>query len=440
MALLSMLSRLKLPLRFKVLVLAAVLCTAYFSLGGVRPAQAFFFCTETCCQGACCCGNNATSPKPPDVIIQERFQELRDDFILDDFYFNTVEDDFKDWADELSDTWMMQARMIGGFYDAQAHSAAMLDIQKLTAKAMHEYQPSESVCQFGTLVKALPATDLRAKTNQLALSEIALSRHLGTFGNMAAAGRGQDNNNRILNYITTFCNFTENSEALTTFCATPAPNSSRLNHDIDYTRTFDTAETINADFTNAGVTTAENDVISLAHNLYGHSQIIQRLDDDTLDSAGGQTLLPLVRSIAAKRSLAENSFNAIAGMKAAGSGSSRTYIRQVLTNLGMPAGDQDRFMASAGATPGPAVTANPSYSAQMDILTKKIYQDPAFYVNLMDTPANVERQSASMEGLELMQDRDIFSSMSRSEMLLSVLVEMEAIKLQNNIQNQMTAK
>ena len=45
-----------------------------------------------------------------------------------------------------------------------------------------------------------------------------------------------------------------------------------------------------------------------------------------------------------------------------------------------------------------------------------------------------------MESLELMQDRDIFTSMSRSETLLSLLVEMEAIKMQNKIQNDMTAR
>ncbi len=400
-----------------------------------KPAEAIWCCcTCTSVAFAPCCDTTTTAQ-----YISDAFDDIRD-YITDDLYNNVAENDYKKLAGQLTSMWMLQGVMIGGFYDAQAHSTAMLELQKLTAATMPKYTPSRAVCQFGTLAKSLPASDLRAKTNQLALSEIALSRHLGTYNNMASAGRGQDMSNRILNYISTFCNTIESGEALIKFCATPAPSSERFNHDIDYTRTLAVPETINMDMTNATVTKPENDIISLGHNLYGHMQITQRLDDDLLDTQEGQAILPLIRSINAKRSLAENSYNAIAGMKAAGSGASRTYIRSVLTNLGMSAGDMDRYMASAGATPGPAVTNNPSYSAQMDILTKRVYQDPGFYVNLMDTPTNVSRQTASMEGLELMQGRDIFSSMSRSEMLLAVLVEMEAIKLQSNVENMTSVK
>lgn len=381
-----------------------------------------------------CCDTATTQ-----TYIQNSFTNIRD-YVTNDLYNNTAENDFKGIGGQLTAMWMLQGVMIGGFYDAQAHSTAMLELQKMSAEALPKYMPSTAVCQFGTLAKSLPATDARARTNQLALSEVALARHLGTYNNRASAGRGQDMAVRISNYISSFCTYAESGEALIAFCATPAPSSERFNHDIDYARTFAVPETINMDMTNPAVTKPENSVISLAHNLYGHTQITQRLDDRLLDTEEGQSILPVLRSINAKRSVAENSYNAIAGTKATGSGASRTYMRQVLTNLGMQPGDMDRYMASAGATPGPAVTSNPSYSAQMEILTKRIYQDPGFYVNLADTPTNVNRQTASMEGLELMQSRDIFSSMSRSEMLLAVLVEMEAIKLQDNVQNMTTTK
>ena len=51
------------------------------------------------------------------------------------------------------------------------------------------------------------------------------------------------------------------------------------------------------------------------------------------------------------------------------------------------------------------------------------YRDPAFYAKLYDNPANVLRQQASMQGIGLMQQRDLFESQIRSEMLLSVLLE-----------------
>lgn len=44
----------------------------------------------------------------------------------------------------------------------------------------------------------------------------------------------------------------------------------------------------------------------------------------------------------------------------------------------------------------------------------------------MDGKANVKRVSAAMEGLNLSQERDIYNSVTRSEMLLAILLELEA--------------
>ena len=65
----------------------------------------------------------------------------------------------------------------------------------------------------------------------------------------------------------------------------------------------------------------------------------------------------------------------------------------------------------------------PSYYAQMEVLTKKLYQSPDFYTNLYDKPANIDRISASMEAIKLMQMRDWFHAATRREMLASLLVE-----------------
>jgi hypothetical protein len=115
----------------------------------------------------------------------------------------------------------------------------------------------------------------------------------------------------------------------------------------------------------------------------------------------------------------------------AGSGGSETYMRQVLAQIGITAADADSYLG--GKTPDFAAVRS-SYNAQMDLLTKKIYQDPAFYANLMESKANVKRTSASLQAIGLMQGRDTYRSMTRSEMLLAILVELEARKISNNIQ------
>lgn len=65
----------------------------------------------------------------------------------------------------------------------------------------------------------------------------------------------------------------------------------------------------------------------------------------------------------------------------------------------------------------------PSYYAQMEVLTKKIYQSPNFYTNLYDKPTNVARIGASIDAITLMNQRDRYESMLRQEMLSALLVE-----------------
>jgi hypothetical protein len=136
-----------------------------------------------------------------------------------------------------------------------------------------------------------------------------------------------------------------------------------------------------------------------------------------------------MRALIAKRSVAENSFNNYVGMRAKGTAGSTQSIAAFLKNLGMSDSAVTNELQNA-----------PSYNAQMEILTKKLYQDPSFYVNLMDSPENVQRQYATLQSFGLMQQRDIFETIQRTEMLLSIILEMEIGKKQNSIQAKMDDK
>ena len=386
-----------------------------------------------------CC--NCCPPGPPQGWLTGTpgYTALRN-WILNTFYNNTVIPQYRNWANQLAGVFMIEGRMIGGFYDAQLHMSATRDLQRLSAEALRDYTPSEAMCQFGTLAKSLAGTDEKSRANQRALSEINIARGLGTFGGISAIGRGQDNSDRIDNYVMNLCNSSDSDGAQAIMC-NAASTDARYNHDIDYVRTLGVPETVRADFTDgsSAPTTAESDLITLGHNLYGNTQWLKRMNDYDFKSGTGQSLYQLLRSVTAKRALAENTYNVIVGMKSQGTKASFNYMDTVLKNLGMAPGDRNTYFATttSGGTPSPG---NPSYYAQMDVLTKRIYQDPSFYSNLMDKRANVARQQASMEGLELMQGRDIYTSMSRSEMLLGLLVELEANKLQSKVQNDTTTK
>ena len=217
------------------------------------------------------------------------------------------------------------------------------------------------------------------------------------------------------------------------------PVASR-NKDIDYTRTIDSALTLDIDFTDNTMWGDEVDLFGLASNLYDHNVSI-RVPESLFDSATDEQSVLDVRSIAAKRSVAEESLFTIAGMKSPGSDSSifcntitgcstgtLGYMSVLLKDLGI---QPDEIIATYGI--------RPSYYAQMEVLTKKVYQNPDFYTNLYDSPANVERKGATLQAIGLMQDFDTLESYLRSEMMLSVILELEIMKLQESVKKKIIA-
>ncbi len=346
----------------------------------------------------------------------------------------------KQFTDRAAEAMMMQAMMVGGFMDAQNHLNAQRTLQEMTAQAMKNYMPSEAVCQMGTLSRSLASSQARARNVQLVMSERSQARQLGKHNMAAAPGPEDDRLSRLGQFQKTYCDPQDNNNGLAKLCGDTGGPNDRHNLDIDFTRAIETKSTLNIDMTNSAVTPDEAGVFALGNNLYSH-EIFKRSTSADLQGTGandGRSPYMDFRSIVAKRSAAENSYNTLVGMKAQGTEASRIYIKQMLENLGMSASDVRRYINQ----PAKPTVANPpklfpSYSAQMEILTKKIYQDPSFYVHLMDKPANVQRQFAAMQSFGLMQQRDIFETIVRSEMLLSLIVEMEVAKYQDYVQNRL---
>ena len=121
-----------------------------------------------------------------------------------------------------------------------------------------------------------------------------------------------------------------------------------------------------------------------------------------------------LRSVAAKRSVAQNSFMSIVAERSSGNEEVAPFLKSIIEEL-----EIDNFDLNIDILLGE----RPSYFAQMEVLTKKIYQNPEFYTELYDKPANVLRKGAALRAIGLMQDRDIYNSLLRSEAVLSVLLE-----------------
>jgi hypothetical protein len=361
-------------------------------------------------------------------ITADAFDKYRKNFIMSSFYTDSFEEGLQKSTDDIRNAELLKTATFGAFLDASSFADAALVLQKMSAQILQSYTPSEQMCRFGTISRSLAASDARVDSNRLALSEIGLSRNLGKVRSVASSGLGLDFESRMKLFVDQFCDLTDNNSGLTQMCqvATPVPDLGH-NQDIDFTRLLDNNPTVNIDFTDGDLTRDESGVVGLANFLYGHRQQKERTSKTSLnETAGTSNKYREYRSVVARRAVAQNTYNTLAAMKAAGSGASDAYIREVLKQVGLPDGDTYDYLGDQDTDYPAAAT---SYNAQMEVLTKKLYQDPAFYANLMDSKSNVRRSSAALQGIGLMQSRDIYKSAERSEMLLAVLVELEARKM-----------
>lgn len=349
------------------------------------------------------------------------------------------------FAEQMTTTAVYQVFAIGTLFDAKQELEVQRIFQKRTAEAQRDYQPSVGICSIGTTVRSLAAAERRAETTTFVLSQRAQDRQMGNMHTAAAGGGTSDKKSRLEQFRRRYCDTHDNNNLFMKVCVTDnADRQATLNKDIDYNRTVDSHRTMNIDFTDTQLTDDEQDVMALASNLYAHD-VFKRIDEATYKNASPTEkadrlrFLLEQRQIVAKRSVAENSFNTIVGLKSLGSPEpedppdpltvghsvdTARYLSVILKQLGMTDEDIAKFMG-----------ARPSYFTQMEMITKKVFQQPGFFADLYDKPANVDRKKVALQAIGLMQDFDTWQSYLRTESLLSVLLEMEIVKYQGSIEN-----
>lgn len=318
-------------------------------------------------------------------------------------------------TEQMSNVALFQAELVGELFDAKLHLESQRLFNQMQNEAAKDYHPSDSFCWFGTNVRSLSNSDELSKAHQMSMTKIALDRHLGGL-NAASGYIDGDKKARWDQFVTDYCdphdnNFTGGASGLVAACGTGAANTDRANIDIDFQRLIEEPRYLDVDFSNAGTSDDEEDVIALARNLYGHNTIDKY--SGTISRDSGEHYYLRLRSVSAKRAVAENSYNAIVGMKSRGpgGGGSPQYLKSIMADLGMDAADVETILGE-----------NPSYYAQLEALGKKIFQNVDFFTDLYDKPVNVQRKKAALNAIELMLDREIFESELRHEMMMSVLL------------------
>ncbi|MGH1375029.1 MAG: hypothetical protein ACRBCK_01665 [Alphaproteobacteria bacterium] len=364
-------------------------------------------------------------------------------------------------TEELSAVMVLQTEAIGMFFDASIQLRTQRKVQELQARAHKDYHPSEQMCRIGTFMRSVAHTESKAELNKHALNRVLMNQYLAVQNSSADGGPITYERSEVYEYIQNFCDRRDNDGAVIAICSDTTPPSrtkmERMNKDIDYTRTLATQLTLDINFSDfftpapgIGIlSNDEEDIIALAKNLYFPNSFEVPNDEELSTDIRAHYNS---RSYAAKMNVAHNTFLNIVGMK-----TSAPEGRQTTATAISPVPPPQ--MQFPRTTTPPVLTEDagwaymkalllrefdiadsnnnasvldeideilgerPSYYAQMEVLTKKIYQHPNFYTNLYDKPVNVDRIGASIDAITIMHQRDRFDSMLRTEMLTALLVE-----------------
>ncbi len=343
-------------------------------------------------------------------------------------------------TEEFSAVMMQQAQILGAFFDAKFQLETQRKMQELMARAHKDYHPSEQICRIGTFVKSLAHTERHFESDIRAFNEALMNQMLAVQNDSSAEGNKTEYHAKFMQFTTKYCYPRDNNDGLDLICAgltgAGAPARERFNKDINFFRTLEQPLTLDVDMVDGTLTNDEEDLLALAQNLYFPDVFEEAIEDRlSIDVRSHYK----TRSFASRMNVAHNSFVNIVGMKSSAPAGQTTaaygawppnILPPTVTTLAEDTGWT--FMKAFLRELAPGWTDDqiheylgerPSYYAQMDVLTKKIYQSPHFYTNLYDKPANVDRIGAALDAIALMSMRDRFDSSLRREMLTAMLVE-----------------
>jgi len=319
-------------------------------------------------------------------------------------------------TEQLTAVMVQHVMTVGTFMDAKNQMETQRAFQDLQAEAHRDYHPSEQMCMIGTFSRSLNDADSSAEYNKLAYSK-TLMDWLTLKKNSSGPSTIQMRE-RIRRYQENYCDPADHNNNLAPLCTELASEHERANRDINFTMAVLDPLTIDANFSRnegAEAEKTEKDLIELGKNLYMFEPFLPIPDPEELTPAYAN-----MRHLTAMQNVASTSLSAIIGAKsktyqAGSNGKAGPYMKKLIEMMLPDTEDAPSADDILGK--------DPSYYAMMEVLTKKMYQEPAFYTNLYDKPANVERVKASLKAIQLMHNRDRYKSALRREMLSSLLLE-----------------
>lgn len=358
-----------------------------------------------------------STPARPDYISNSQFDAHGDGLKL-----NWVAS-LMHMTTQISTFMIQQVQIIGTFFDAKHQLETQRLLQQKTAQAHKDYHPSKQMCEIGTFVRDLANSEIRTDVTKRGLMNSMFDRANMT-GDAQTAEVGMDEETKRRAFLDTFCNSANNANQNSIICK-GTYDPAQVNADIDFTRSIDVPLTLDIDMTDDVVTTDEENIFAFLDYIFMHERFPWLSKNRPVLFSFIEPYQDM-RSLMALRSVAKNSFTEIIAQKTAGPNGEDDnvgpFLKAMMREFGIP---DDQIEKEIGK--------NPSYYAQMEILTKKIYQHPEFIANLYDKPTNVKRIRAALTAIKLMQDRDIHDALQRREMLMSILLEIQLRQKQQDL-------
>ncbi|HEY8190991.1 MAG TPA: hypothetical protein VIG74_01100, partial [Alphaproteobacteria bacterium] len=264
--------------------------------------------------------------------ITQSMKAHRKDFVIGEFFNHMLLPALQSLTHQLEQAALMELEMIGSFLDAENQLETQLLFQELTARAHKDYQPSTGMCTIGTAARGLASAGSNAEKVAYTMAERSLRRQLNNANMAGTSGSYVDKRGRLSQFVTRYCDTYDGgnesgiaNDGLEPLCGLPrgAAQKSAVNRDVDGGRLFSSLA-YKVRYDNTVMDRDDPDLFALANNLYAHD-ILPPVREALIKGTGNdkinpnQSILLDIRAIAAKRAVAEDSFNQIAGMRALGS-------------------------------------------------------------------------------------------------------------------------
>ena len=311
-------SKIRGAVKMSLFTLLFVFTLAFSSAVPVKQAQAR--CC-VCCPTPALVAYHVLTTTTLTLLYKTTFDTLRDTMLSQTWWHTGIKPLLTGMTQELTAGGWFPALEFGAQTDGRLQNETILQMQIMTAEATKRHLPSVSMCKFASLNKSMAQADMRAKMVHNVLNEYSLGRRLGQSETIGAS-RSRDIQSRVKTALELHCNKAEFGGEMSFLCGAGTSTNGRTSRDINYTNTVDAPDTIHMSL-DSGINVAANqseliDVVALKSLLYSND-LAPRVDGSALTwyYKGGQSAYMDWRSTQAKRSVAENSFDALIGMKAA---------------------------------------------------------------------------------------------------------------------------